>query len=557
VKDITTKLVPGKKQEFNNIVGLLVVLFSIVVVFLREQYHHHRHHHHHQQQQRLVPSSLGSIATIPIPITAPVLDNENDENAYESNFAVKPRMVVLHAILSDNDNDDHNQPHHHSNNRISQRTQLLSNLKFSKFAPPVVPKDGIITTTNNNNNSNSKNDDDNNSDSSNREATNDKIVNLSDSHEYGKKPESMYSTDPPCEPQYDWQLDNRPSCNLFHEFDLTQFTHKERRSSTATSKNNNNARIDERPPIELFRFVASGGYRDVYSVLDQHVSSGAGAGAGDAGSSASASASAANGGSDKTITKLALKTLKWSRDFTERHFDRHRRDAVVADRLTALKTNVDIYGYCGQSALYEFAQGGDLKHAIQKHITKPKTKQDAWDSAQKLKVAYQIAQALADVHNVDMEGKASIAHTDISTGQFIDIRGDGNFKINDFNRGRLLSRNTVNGTVCPFRVKSNKGKFRSPEEYLYLPETEKIDVYSMGNIFWVLLHGKYPFAKTCRKGAKKAVIKGHRPPFEEAIIASEDKNIQALVEATRMCWEQDPDKRASAREVLQFLQSKI
>ena len=163
------------------------------------------------------------------------------------------------------------------------------------------------------------------------EEESDSSVRLSDSEEYGKKPEPMYTEDPPCEPQYAWQEQSLPICNIFHESDMTEFL-----SPTSDDRQNGDA--------ELFRFIANGGYRDVYMIRDHNSS----------------------------WNKLALKTLRWTRDFTERHFDRHRRDAVVADRLTALPTSVDIYGFCGQSAIYEFAKGGDLKRAILKHVTNPK-----------------------------------------------------------------------------------------------------------------------------------------------------------------------------------------
>ena len=342
-------------------------------------------------------------------------------------------------------------------------------------------------------------------------------VRLSDSEEYGKKPEPKYTNDPPCEPQYKWQEQNLQACNTVHEFDMTDFL--------APTNDDDSISND----AELFRFIASGGYRDVYMIRDRNSSG----------------------------NKLALKTLKWSREFTERHFDRHRRDAIVADRLVAVPRSVDIYGFCGQSAIYEFAKGGDLRRAIQNRVINPRTVDSAWNSTQKLSIAFQIAASLADVHNVDMEGRASIAHTDISTGQFISIEGDDNFKINDFNRARLLKKNSINNTVCPFHVKSNKGKFRSPEEYLYHAETEKIDVYSMGNIFWVLLHGMYPFEKISRKATKRAVSKGQRPVFEASLMTSDDTHIQALIKATKMCWAQDPEKRASAREVQHFLEAQL
>jgi hypothetical protein len=79
---------------------------------------------------------------------------------------------------------------------------------------------------------------------------------------------------------------------------------------------------------------------------------------------------------------------------------------------------------------------------------------------------------LAAVHNIDKEGQASMAHTDISPTQWIKI---GNkYKLNDFNRARFILKFKSNGTNCPFEVNANPGKNRSPEEYRYDPETEKV-----------------------------------------------------------------------------------
>jgi len=338
-----------------------------------------------------------------------------------------------------------------------------------------------------------------------------------DSDEYSKRPESMWSDDPPCEPQYEWMTKVYPVCNILHEIDMTDSILPE---NVASSRGVSG--------MEKFRFVASGGYRDVYMFRDHN------------------------------WDKLALKTLKTTREYEERHFDRHKRDAIAADRLASVPTSVDIYGYCGQSALYEFAKGGNLRDAINKHIIRVKDPNDRWNSTKKLQVAYMVASSIANLHNVDEEGRASIAHTDISNDQFISIKGDGNFQLNDFNRARFLKRNIDDkNSNCPFFVKSNKGKFRSPEEYLYLGETEAIDTYSMGNIFFVLLTGTYPFPEKSKKEVKKAVGKGERPRFSEDLLNNPDENEKALIDAARMCWVQDPSERASARQVQLFLQSKL
>lgn len=80
--------------------------------------------------------------------------------------------------------------------------------------------------------------------------------------------------------------------------------------------------------------------------------------------------------------------------------------------------------------------------------------------------------ALADLHNVDAEGEATIAHTDITPGQFIKV-GD-TFKLNDFNRARFLPWSQQQQRPCSYLVGNNGGKFRSPEEYRYDPQTEMV-----------------------------------------------------------------------------------
>ena len=79
---------------------------------------------------------------------------------------------------------------------------------------------------------------------------------------------------------------------------------------------------------------------------------------------------------------------------------------------------------------------------------------------------------VAAVHNSDVEGLPAIAHTDISPYQFVISRGL--VKLNDFNRARFLPWNEKKDEVCTYDVGNNPGKNRSPEEYSYQPQTEKV-----------------------------------------------------------------------------------
>jgi hypothetical protein len=91
--------------------------------------------------------------------------------------------------------------------------------------------------------------------------------------------------------------------------------------------------------------------------------------------------------------------------------------------------------------------------------------------------ATEAAIALAAVHNIDEEGYPTIAHTDIAPAQFIKVKDT--YKLNDFNRARFIPYRYTNAgnisvEMCPYYIVSNPGRNRSPEEYNFEPQTEKV-----------------------------------------------------------------------------------
>ena len=113
------------------------------------------------------------------------------------------------------------------------------------------------------------------------------------------------------------------------------------------------------------------------------------------------------------------------------------------ERATRSQFVINIYGFCGFAQITEFAQEGDLDE-IQSHYN--------ISSVQKLKIATQVAQGLADVHNLDGDDRSSMTHGDLKWDQF--ILSDGHFKLNDFNGGHLLSWNPKKNATCPY-IESN------------------------------------------------------------------------------------------------------
>ena len=108
-----------------------------------------------------------------------------------------------------------------------------------------------------------------------------------------------------CVAQYEWQKSYYPSCNFVMEQNLLHA-----------------------------KYLAHGYWRDVWQVTSSN--------------------------NEETI----LKTIRYEHDFTPRNYDRHRRDAVAMERLTSSKYILNIYGFCGNSGLFEFAKGGSLEDNV-------------------------------------------------------------------------------------------------------------------------------------------------------------------------------------------------
>lgn len=348
-------------------------------------------------------------------------------------------------------------------------------------------------------------------------------------------------------PQYnaEWMLTSHPTCNLLHEFD---FPHS----------------LD----VGITALLGNGYWRDVWRTLDR--------------------ASSISSRNVQSWKKIALKTIRYEHEYTEYNFDRHRRDALASDRLTSSPFVVSMFGYCGQSAFYEYSTAGTLDDRIREHLMALMNVENEeilgierndiddatpLDNYNKLYVAYQVAMALADTHDADgmkdREGNiisGAIVHADITAGQFIDV--DGRYKLNDFNRCRFMrqyrrrdkknySQSEQYNKPCGFYVENNPSIYRSPEEYSYEEETEKIDVYSMGNIFYTLLTDLEPWEGIEENTAQESVKKGLRPRVPNDKLGSSDFVHVALRTAMFRCWKNDPTERPRARDIANYFSEKV
>ena len=148
-----------------------------------------------------------------------------------------------------------------------------------------------------------------------------------------------------------------------------------------------------------------------------------------------------------------------------------------------------------------------------------------------------------------------MAHTDIKTDQF--IYQDGYYKLSDFNRVRFLTWNPIAESPCGFLVAKNGGKYRAPEEYRYDLETEKVDVYSLGNVLYFLLAKNEVWRNVASKTVYAKVMEGVRPNFPEKVLNSDGIFEQYMMKAIESAWTHEPADRPGALQVAKIIKEGI
>lgn len=172
----------------------------------------------------------------------------------------------------------------------------------------------------------------------------------------------------------------------------------------------------------------------------------------------------------------------------------------------------------------------------------------------RLSIARDIASGLADVHGIDGDGNATFVHLDINPANVVSI--GGTLKLNDFNIGVLRQWNLTSNQPCGIPSQYPNPQWRSPEEARQEQNlTEKVDVFSLGHIFFRLICGHEPWHKLEQGGMptkeqlNEKVKKGELPAIPDSILQSKDAEIVAIREAMLRCYTYDPLKRPSAREI--------
>jgi hypothetical protein len=346
----------------------------------------------------------------------------------------------------------------------------------------------------------------------------------------GKNEYDSLKVEDQCIPQEKWQTYSFVSCNQVHELDM---------ASSATLGNQENNQL---------LFLGQGWFRAAWKFQFWNFD-------------------------NQTKDSLVLKTLRIEREFLDEYYELHRRDAVAMERLTWSPYVLNIYGYCGQSALNELAEFKPeianlekLDRAMRSMKAKTKEQKDRL-LYMKLKLGLAVATGLSHIHSVSLiPGRnAKIAHYDINPRNIAIVEG-GNPKLNDFNIAEFIYANGKNET-CGFPSRLHEPWWRAPEE-MYIPPngepnrlvTEKVDVYALGAVLFHILTTHSPRGKMKKDRmdqVRAEVAQGKPPILPPPFNTSKATGVVAFRQAMDLCFEANPMNRATSHDIVYILETAV
>ncbi|KAL9189368.1 hypothetical protein ACHAXT_009043 [Thalassiosira profunda] len=265
-----------------------------------------------------------------------------------------------------------------------------------------------------------------------------------------------------------------------------------------------------------------------------------------------------------------------------------RMDAMVIELLHESPHAVDIYAHCAQSSLFEFTpvnmedivtptdgfsprefvrrrdRGKRRKSEKKKHdVEGDGDHNEAEDDSErdqkplnprmspeeKLVVALEMARCIAALHG---HSGGPIAHVDVQLGQFF-VGADGKIKLVDYNRAEPLLWDDKHGRYCGWRNgRPAEGTLRSPEENVDGPISEKVDIYSLGNVYYSLLTGRRVWERHEQEDRIHNIIEGFPLTIPDSY--RERSAGDALAKVIEACHEYWPEDRPDAFQLVGMLE---
>jgi serine/threonine protein kinase len=231
-----------------------------------------------------------------------------------------------------------------------------------------------------------------------------------------------------------------------------------------------------------------------------------------------------------------------------------RIDSLAMDVLTTSPRIVNIYSHCGLSVHVETMNGPSIEELVM-----PSQREGyeeylppMLNATEKLKMALNMAEALADLHGYKY---GPFAHFDIQIVQFL-LDENLRPKMSDFNRAEPMLWDEDEKEYCKGWMGKASGTVRSPEEYAEeQPIDFNVDIYSFGNVLYTMLTGEDPYDDD-REKAVNLCVRGI-PPQVDARIRGRSFAEASLANVMDKCFEYFPEKRLSIFQVVSLLRDAV
>jgi Protein kinase domain len=319
----------------------------------------------------------------------------------------------------------------------------------------------------------------------------------------------------------DWQF---PSCNSFHE------------SMTLE-------RVPDDDPSSTIRYLAHGHYRDTFLWK-----------------------------SDSEEFVLKHLRLKDYLSFKFTVTEQIRTEALLMERLLASPRTTNIYGYCATSLVVETAmeitedivpftsyqdERGRISQRkldlLQQHYNTEIFSFNNYTVEEKLDIAIQVVEAVAEMHGFS---GSVIVNDDVHPDQWLQVPTASGRRVilNDMNNAVFLEWNPVEQVYCQY-YREFGGDFHAPEEFVGSYVDESTDIWSVGNMIFILLTGLWPYYDlpySRRVELQQLTIAGELPYINPAY-KRRSLIEHRLIEVMNLCYKREPADRIDIFQVLQHL----
>ena len=282
---------------------------------------------------------------------------------------------------------------------------------------------------------------------------------------------------------------------------------------------------------------------------------------------------------------VVLKMLRLEREYLDEYYELHRRDAVAMDHLTFSPYVMNVYGYCGQSAINELANFNPDINALEQLDRRLRGQHSAAVLLLKLRLALAVSVGLYHVHYgipgmpwehgnqtlAAVRPRPSMAHYDINPRNIAIVKG-GKPKLNDFNIAEFLrypqeasttTASSSSSTTCGFPARLHEPWWRAPEEMEMETNSthitmvdEKVDIYALGAVLFHILTTHSPRGKMKKERMEEVraeVVQGILPTLMEPFFSDPHPIVHAFREAMALCFHTNPRQRGTAGEVATIL----